>query len=197
MRKLVIIPIVVAAVVGGALLYGVITLLDDNAVVHDENYPCRLTDGAPEGPYYITGAPFKDKISEGFDGPRLILTGKVMNKNCEPIPGALLDIWQTDSNGDYYFEGNYGMRGKVTADKDGNYKIDTILPVNYEFLGSIRPAHIHMKIFDNMGNDHTTQLYFAGDAHFDKWTHDSLVLKLTPNDGIEYATYDLVILTKP
>jgi protocatechuate 3,4-dioxygenase beta subunit len=188
------IPITVVAIIAiGAVgtlgYYGY-----SNPVIQNAIYDCPLTEGAPEGPYYIAGAPFKERISEGFEGPRLIVTGKVLNQNCDPIPGAIIDIWQVDADGNYHFE-DYLMRGKIKADENGTYKIDTILPANYDFLGGTRPAHLHLKVSEPDQGPYTTQLYFAGDPHFDQWVQNSLVLQLTEKDGIEHTNFDFVILT--
>lgn len=188
------IPIVVVAVIAIGLVITVQIWSYTNPVVQKTSYDCLLTEGAPEGPFYIAGAPFKERISEGFEGPRLIVTGKVLNQNCDPIPGAIIDIWQVDADKNYHFE-DYLMRGKIKADENGNYKIDTILPVNYDILFNTLPAHLHLKVSEPDQSSHTTQLYFAGDPYLDQYVKDSLILKITEKDGIEYANFDFVILT--
>ena len=36
------------------------------------------------------------------------------------MQGAVLDIWQSNSSGDYDYTG-FNLRGKIVTDKDGNY----------------------------------------------------------------------------
>jgi protocatechuate 3,4-dioxygenase beta subunit len=37
--------------------------------------------------------------------------------NYNPVPGAIIDVWQTDSEGEYYFE-DFALRGKTHANDD-------------------------------------------------------------------------------
>ena len=82
----------------------------------EQNFPCKLTPPNPEGPYYIPDAPFKDILGLGLSGERFHLKGVVLDQNCNPIPGAILDFWQTDSDGNYDNEG-YTLRGKIQTNQ--------------------------------------------------------------------------------
>ena len=67
-----------------------------------QNSFCKLTESDMLGPFYKEGAPFKQRLGEGVkEGERLIITGKVMDNRCQPIQGAILDVWQTNSTGEY------------------------------------------------------------------------------------------------
>ena len=117
-----------------------------------------LTPPNPEGPFYTPGAPERSSLAEpGVGGTLVRLTGRVMTDRCEPLPGALLDCWQTDTFGEYDNEG-FRFRGKLIADENGKYQLDTILPGLYPG----RPAHIHVKVTPAGGSEHTTQIYFPG-----------------------------------
>ena len=61
-----------------------------------QNSFCKLTESDMLGPFYKEGAPFKQRLGEGVkEGERLIITGKVMDNRCQPIKGAILDVWQS------------------------------------------------------------------------------------------------------
>jgi len=165
-----------------------------NPVIQNPSFACTLTQGNPQGPYYIPGAPYKEKLGESLDGQKLIISGQVLNQNCDPVPEAIVDVWQTDSNGNYNFE-DFTLRGKIKSDEGGQYKLETILPGKYSEAGVMRPAHIHVKVSDPSWPAHTTQLYFEGDEDHDFFVKPSLVLKLSEKDGIKYSKFDFVIFT--
>ena len=55
--------------------------------------------GAPtaaqtEGPYYEAGAPERTTlVDDQTSGDLLLLTGQVMTTACEPLAGAVVDVW--------------------------------------------------------------------------------------------------------
>jgi len=165
-----------------------------NPIMQNSSFACSLTDGNPQGPYYIPGAPYKEKLGEHISEPRIVIAGNVLNQDCDPVPNAIIDVWQTDSNGNYYFE-DFTLRGKITADNEGKYKIETIFPGKYSESGVTRPAHIHLKISAPCLSSHTTQLYFEGDEHHDFFVKPSLILKLDERNEIMYSDFDFVIFT--
>lgn len=179
----------VAVVVG---VLGIFVL--PNPIIQNSSFTCTLTEGNPQGPYYIAGAPYKNKLGQSIEGQKLIISGQVLNQNCDPVPDAIVDVWQTDSNGNYYFE-DFTLRGKIKADKHGQYKLETIFPGKYSEAGVIRPAHIHLKVSSPSLPSHTTQLYFEGDEHHDFFVNPSLILKLDETDGIKYSEFNFVIFT--
>ncbi len=170
------------------------TFVWPNPVIQNPSFACALTEGNPQGPYYIPGAPYKEKLGESLEGQKLIISGQVLNQHCEPIPEAIVDVWQTDSNGNYNFE-DFTLRGKIKADEYGQYKLETIFPGKYSEAGVMRPAHIHLKVSAPGLLSHTTQLYFEGDEHHDFFVKPSLILKLDEKDGIKYSEFDFVIFT--
>src|SRR5687767_6785023 len=103
---------------------------------------CKLTKSDMLGPFYKENAPFKQRLGEGIEGERLIITGKVMNMRCQPLKDAILDVWQANSTGEYDNKG-FTLRGKVKTNNDGIYLIDTIIPKEYATGDITRPGHIH------------------------------------------------------
>ncbi|MGH9673457.1 MAG: intradiol ring-cleavage dioxygenase [Bryobacteraceae bacterium] len=125
---------------------------------------CDETEDNIEGPYYKAGAPERDALLEkGMPGIRLEVRGRVLNTRCEPIPNAILDVWHCDDKGAYDNTG-YVYRGRIQADRRGNYVIRTIVPPPYKVSEtSTRPAHLHLKLSGKDTKLLTTQLYFKGD----------------------------------
>lgn len=126
------------------------------------NLPAPVCDSGPtpeqgEGPYYLAGTPERTSLLEAnTQGKRLILVGYVVNQDCFTIPGAKLDFWQADSNGEYDLTG-FTMRGFQFSDNKGRFYLETALPGIYES----RPIrHIHVKVQAPNGPVLNTQLYF-------------------------------------
>ena len=151
-----------------------------------------LTPAQTEGPYYLAGAPMKASLVEaGMAGTRVLLTGRVITSQCAPVAGAIVDVWQADDAGAYDLKG-YRLRGKVTADAQGNYAIETILPGLYPG----RTRHIHVKISIPGGATVTTQVYFPNEnANKTDGIFDAAMLaKMSDGaSGAKVATIDFVL----
>jgi protocatechuate 3,4-dioxygenase beta subunit len=181
----------------------------------------RLPDGATEstifGPYYREGAPELPTgatISQDGRGEPVVVTGRVLSTDGMPIPGALLDIWETDENGLYEQQDpeqpDMNLRGKFRTDSEGRYCFIGIKPVSYAIpddgpVGQLlrdlgrhpyRPAHIHVLISAEGFVPVTTHLFVKGDSYLDSdavfGTKDSLVVDFVRHDSIEEAArYDV------
>lgn len=101
-------------------------------------------------------------------GEVLLLTGRVLDVNGNPVPGAAVEIWHTDAQGIYDHpddrstnnrDRGFQFYGTSITDQDGNYAFRTILPGQYE----PRPRHIHVKVKMNGSELLTTQFYFEED----------------------------------
>ncbi len=103
-----------------------------------------------------------------IDGEVLYLLGQVMDVQGEPVPGAVVEIWQTDADGVYDHPGDPGTEsrdqtfqffGSSVADADGWYAFRTLMPGRYE----PRPRHIHFKVKQDGATLLTSQFYFSDD----------------------------------
>lgn len=101
-------------------------------------------------------------------GEVILVTGKVVNANGEPLPGAAVEFWQTDANGVYDHPGDRGTSqrdrgfqfyGTSIAGDTGTYVFRTVKPGEYE----PRPRHIHVKVKIDGQEVLTTQFYFQED----------------------------------
>lgn len=101
-------------------------------------------------------------------GQAVLLFGRALDTNGDPIPGATVEIWQTDAQGIYDHPGDrstaardrsFQFYGASATDADGNYVFRTIEPGYYE----PRPKHIHVKVKRDGRELLTTQFYFEED----------------------------------
>jgi protocatechuate 3,4-dioxygenase beta subunit len=156
---------------------------------------CATTEATNQGPEYKAGSPFRQgkDFAKGLQGPRLELSGKVLNMACKPVQGAVLDIWQADSNGTYDNKG-FDLRGKITTDKDGKYVLDTIYPGRLHIGATvIRPSHIHVMVGIPGQPMLTTQVYLEGQPR-DAAVKDSLITKpVIDANGTKIANFDFVV----
>ena len=115
-----------------------------------------ITPTQTPGPFYTPESPLRQSLIEAdTEGTRLIVTGQVLATNCQPLANALVDVWQTNAQGQYDNEG-YQLRGHQFTDAEGRYRIETIVPGIYPG----RTRHLHIKVQAQNRSALTTQLYF-------------------------------------
>jgi protocatechuate 3,4-dioxygenase beta subunit len=151
-----------------------------------------FTPAQQEGPYYPVELPAdRDNDLVEFTGATetpagevLDLNGVVYDANGNPVEGAVVEIWQTDSNGVYLHpddpgtdqrDRNFQFYGESKTGPDGVYSFRTILPGRYE----PRPRHIHVKVKMDGQELLTTQFYFADEVTF-SGEQIHLVIDLAP-----------------
>jgi catechol 1,2-dioxygenase len=141
------------------------------------------------GPFYLPGAPVLQAPCElprrpGEKGERLLITGRVLSADGAPLPGAMLDVWQSDADGLYsgFSDIPAGiLRGKVITGPDGRFELTTIAPAPYtvphdgpfgQLLAACgwhpwRPAHIHLIVSAGQHEHLITQLYLGSSDYLD------------------------------
>ncbi|MBV9967804.1 MAG: 6-chlorohydroxyquinol-1,2-dioxygenase, partial [Alphaproteobacteria bacterium] len=153
----------------------------------------RKPDGATEstvfGPFHRLGAP---EMTMGGNiahrdrtGTPALVSGSVLDLDGNPIANAMLDVWQTQSNGLYDAQDErpdeLHMRGKFRSDAEGRYLIRTVLPVNYPIpsdgpVGRMlkatgrhpwRPAHIHFVVSAEGYEPVTTHIFDRTDEYLE------------------------------
>ncbi|MBO0712066.1 MAG: protocatechuate 3,4-dioxygenase subunit beta [Acetobacteraceae bacterium] len=109
-------------------------------------------------------------------GERIIVRGRVLDEDGNPVPGTMVEIWQANAAGRYnhandthdapldpYFRGE----GRVFTDADGWYQFTTVKPGAYPWRNhhnAWRPNHIHYSLFGpGFATRLITQMYFPGD----------------------------------
>ena len=109
-------------------------------------------------------------------GERIIVSGRVLDEEGSAIPGALVEIWQTNAAGCYRhrvdqhgapLDPNFTGCGRLVTDREGRYRFVTIKPGAYPWQNhpnAWRPAHIHFSLFGaGLLSRLVTQMYFPGD----------------------------------
>jgi protocatechuate 3,4-dioxygenase beta subunit len=112
-------------------------------------------------------------------GERIIVTGRVTDRDGRPVRSALIEIWQANAAGRYVHEvdqhpapldPNFTGAGRCLTDDDGRYRFVTVKPGAYPWKNhpnAWRPAHIHLSLFGRaFTNRLVTQMYFPGDPLF-------------------------------
>lgn len=154
-----------------------------------------LTPAETEGPYFKAGSPDETSLApSGTSGTRLVLTGYVVDANCRPITGALVDFWQANDAGQYDNSG-YTLRGHQFSDENGRYQLTTIVPGLYPG----RTRHIHVKVQAPGQPALTTQLYFPNeqgnvrDGIFQENGSQLLLNVQQAGDGGLNATFNFIL----
>ncbi len=158
---------------------------------------CVPTQYDTMGPFH----PNKDQADKDFDltrfngsadtpkGEIIYVRGKVIDDNCQPIPGALVMIWHANTHGKYTHEydtnkieddPNFQGWGQMKTNKKGEYSFKTIKPGKYMFDADNddwRAPHIHFKVARRGYHELITQLYFEEEVSLNK--DDVFASKLT------------------
>jgi protocatechuate 3,4-dioxygenase beta subunit len=152
-----------------------------------------------EGPFYTPKTPQRRDIRDPFlSTDLLVVTGRVLDSQCMPIAGAVLDFWQTDHAGRYDQE-SYRYRGHQYTDSDGRFELLTVRPHAYTAMNIFRTPHIHVKAQGPTTSLLTTQLYLpdaeetnARDGGYDP----SLSIRYVgPEGGGRRAMFDFVLVS--
>ena len=123
-------------------------------------------------------------------GTKLIVTGYVLTKDCQPIANAWMDFWQANDQGAYDNAG-YRLRGHLFTDETGRYTLETIVPGEYPG----RTEHLHVKVQAPNGPILTTQIYVPGVAANDRDSIFDPTLLANVQDAAEgkVATFNFVV----
>lgn len=177
----------------------------------DHRKPEGATESTVFGPFHRLGAPEMPPggniAQRDRTGIPTLVGGRVLDLDGGPIAGAVLDVWQAQTNGLYDSQDQdpdtLHMRGKFRTDPEGRYLIRTVQPVNYPIpsdgpVGAMlkatgrhpwRPAHIHFVVSADGYEPVTTHIfdrsdpYLASDAVFA--VKESLVCDFVRHDSPE------------
>jgi hydroxyquinol 1,2-dioxygenase len=168
----------------------------------------RATPATVLGPFHVEGSPefdFGGDMSQGLSGSPLFVHGTVRDLDGAPVAGAVLDVWQSDSEGLYESQhadvDEARLRAKYTTREDGTYCLRTIAPLGYsipmdgpvgELIGRtrishFRPAHIHFLLNVPGFEPLITHLFEGGAQYLDSdvvfGTKQELVVPFEPHDA--------------
>jgi protocatechuate 3,4-dioxygenase beta subunit len=155
------------------------------------------TDSYEEGPFYVPDTPLRTDFRQpGHHGQEMIVRGRVLDTDCNPIPNAVLDLWQVNEDG-VYDNLTYRYRGHQYTREDGTFELRTLVPVPYYFAGLWRAAHIHLKAQGPQTRLLTSQMFFpndpAGNARDFRFDPNLLVDMRTLSDGSADARFNIVL----
>lgn len=178
------------------------------------------TPGQSEGPFYPTDFPLDTdhdlvrvtgRAAEAM-GQVTHVTGRILDRNGQPVRGAAIEIWQCDARGIYRhpraprtssFDDAFQGYGRTLAQADGSYRFRTIKPVPY----TGRAPHIHFAVrVPHIGLRFVTQMYVEGEplnardgllrSVSDPLARESLTVALSPasiEPGALQGTFDIVL----
>lgn len=143
---------------------------------------CALTPPETAGPFYPLSFPldkdndltFVNSQSRSAQGEVIFVKGRVQDEACQPVPGALVEIWQACATGRYNhpddrnpaeLDPNFQYWGKVLTNEKGEYGFKTIKPGSYPVSRFwTRPPHLHFTVNSRGHSQLITQMYFAGES---------------------------------
>jgi protocatechuate 3,4-dioxygenase beta subunit len=133
--------------------------------------PTFLASDIPPGAFDLTRQHGAPPIGE-----RIVIQGRVLEENGQPVPNTLIEIWQANAAGRYLhkldqhkapLDPNFTGEGYALTDELGQYRFMTIRPGAYPWgnhHNAWRPAHIHFSIFGPaFATRLVTQMYFPCD----------------------------------
>jgi len=109
-------------------------------------------------------------------GERIVIAGRVLDGDGQPVRHSLIEIWQANAAGRYAHEADrhpapldpaFSGGGRCLTDDEGHYRFVTIKPGAYPWgnhPNAWRPAHVHFSLFGRAFSQRlVTQMYFPGD----------------------------------
>ncbi|EWY38321.1 catechol 1,2-dioxygenase [Skermanella stibiiresistens SB22] len=141
------------------------------------------------GPFWRENSPHTENggsiIRCGTEGPALIVTGRIIDPEGQPLEGVEVDVWQASPVGLYEnqdaTQADMNLRGKFTTDRQGCFHFRSIRPAGYPVptdgpTGDLlraqnrhpfRPAHLHFLAFKPGHKTLITQIFVDDDQHLD------------------------------
>ncbi|WOO40702.1 protocatechuate 3,4-dioxygenase [Rubellicoccus peritrichatus] len=137
-----------------------------------------LTPAEIEGPFYpITAQKDKDFDLTKIDGKEgsakgkaIVIEGRVIGVNGDPLEDVMVDLWQANAAGRYRhphdsnsapLDENFQGWAIVPSGSDGSFRFKTVYPGAYPAAnGWTRPPHIHFRFIKSGYAELITQMYF-------------------------------------
>jgi protocatechuate 3,4-dioxygenase alpha subunit len=128
------------------------------------------------GPYLHLGLTDTQSIScvagDVAKGERIRLTFRVLDGEGVPVPDAMIELWQADSEGNYVQEDSgakgatFGGFGRLATAEDGSCTFETIMPGRVPGPGeTLQSPHINVSILGRgILKRLSTRVYFAGES---------------------------------
>jgi protocatechuate 3,4-dioxygenase alpha subunit len=114
---------------------------------------------------------FKHDIApENVPGERITVCGRVLDADGEPVPDAMIELWQADHKGRYFdssspADSDFQGWGRIQTDANGGFRFRTIKPGVVASAGQSLAPHINVTVFMRGLLLHLfTRIYFSGEG---------------------------------
>lgn len=169
-------------------------ILGVSALVDAQSHPKvgNSTQSTVLGPFFTEDAneiSLGESIASEGKGEYLLVKGRILDNDGNPVPDATIETWETDEFG--FYDTQYvnrekpDCRGRLKSDAEGRYEFRAVVPVAYPIPGdgpvgellvkmrrhNMRPAHLHMMIEAEGYDKLVTSFYPEGD----KWLYSDAV----------------------
>ena len=146
------------------------------------------TEATVFGPFFVAGSPEIEAggdIAGGAAGEPCWVFGTVTDTGGNPVPGALIEVWEADADGFYdvqYADDRTAARGHVLSDSDGGYRFWALTPTPYPIphdgpVGQLlaatgrspmRASHLHFMVSAAGKRTLVTHIFVRGDELLDR-----------------------------
>jgi protocatechuate 3,4-dioxygenase alpha subunit len=137
----------------------------------------QATTSQTVGPYFSIGLTRLKKVDltgPGVSGERITISGRVLDGDRNPVPDAVLEIWQANSHGKYAhpeddqdkpLEPAFQGYGRIPVDDNGLFRFTTIKPGPVPGPdGKPQAPHIAVSVFmRGLLRRLVTRIYFPGE----------------------------------
>jgi len=137
----------------------------------------QATTSQTVGPFFAIGLAWLEKTSlagPNVSGERITIEGRVLDGDGKPIPDALIEVWQANSQGKYSHpddeqskpvEPGFKGFGRMLTDAEGKFQLSTIKPGAVPGPnGKLQAPHILVMVFMRGLLRHLyTRIYFPDD----------------------------------
>lgn len=146
-----------------------------------------------------------DLTGNGVAGAGIVIEGRVLDGDGEPVPDAMIEIWQADSEGRYAHpddkrgqaSNNFRGFGRVDTGKDGSFRFATVKPGRVPGPdGADQAPHIAVHVLGRGLLTHlNTRIYFsdeesnAGDAILSLVPEDRRATLIATRDARDLSLY--------
>ncbi|MDB5743691.1 MAG: npcC 1 [Polaromonas sp.] len=173
----------------------------------------QTTESTVLGPFHVANAPARamgDNICLDGVGTPILVEGRVLDEDGQPVEAAELDVWQANGEGFYDVQQQdlqppMNLRGVFRTQADGHFWFLTVAPKHYAIphdgpVGQLllalgrhpnRPAHIHFIVKGPGLETVTTHLFVEGDPYLQSdavfGVKDSLIASYVTVDDAQAA----------
>jgi len=163
----------------------------------------NATEATVFGPFFVEGSPEIEPggdIAAGAAGEPCWVEGTVTDTDGQPVPHALIEVWEADQDGfyDVQYDDRVAARGHLFSDAGGRYRFWAVAPTPYPIphdgpagrllaatgRSPMRASHLHFMVKADGFRTLVTHIFVRGDELLGRdsvfGVRDSLVMDFTP-----------------